>query len=70
MKAIAATGANGVSFVFGRRRGVLAAHLGYSIGPPVGDEQQHRDHQERDDHEPELVPTALMCEDHPDDRTV
>ena len=44
--------------------------LGQPVGPTVGDEQQHGDHQQRDDDEPYLVPTALMCEDHPDDRTV
>ena len=48
----------------------LPSRVGHSIGPAVGDEQQHTDQQEWGDHEPELVPTALMCEDHPHDRTV
>ena len=57
------------SVVFGRRDG-LPSFFGHSIGPPVGDEQQDGDHQQGDEHEPVLVPTALMCEDHPYDRTV
>lgn len=57
------------SFVVGRVGGAPPC-VGHSIGPPVGDEQQQADHQQRGDHEAELVPTALMCEDHPDDRTV
>ena len=52
------------------RRDPSALRLRHPIGPPVRDEQEHGDHQERSNHEPELVPTALMCEDHPDDRTV
>ncbi len=57
--------------VLGGRRGHgLTARFGHPIGPPVGDEQQHGDHQKGYEHEPELVPAALMCEDHPDDRTV
>ena len=57
------------SVVFWRHDG-LPTFFGHSIGPPVGDEQQDGDHQQGDEHEPVLVPTALMCEDHRDDRTV
>ena len=52
------------------RRDPSALRLRHPIRSPVRDEQKHGDHQERSDYEPELVPTALMCEDHPDDRTV
>ena len=44
--------------------------LGQPVGSTVGNAQQHGDQQQRGDHEERLVPTPLMCEDHPDDRTV
>ena len=47
-----------------------AMGLGQPVGSTVGNAQQHGDQQQRGDHEERLVPTPLMCEDHPDDRTV
>ena len=41
-----------------------------SVCPAVRDEQKGGDHEERDDHEQQFVPSTLMCEDHHDDRTV
>jgi Fe-S cluster biogenesis protein NfuA len=40
------------------------------VGSAVGDEQQGRDQEERDDHQCQFVPPTLMCEEHSDDRTV
>ena len=57
------------SFVFGRRHG-SSVGLGQAVGPTIGDAQERGDQQERSYDEQHLVPTALMCEDHPDDRTV
>jgi len=51
------------------RRDVASVRFGHPVGSPVGDEQQPGDQQERSQYEQHLVPAALMCEDHPDDRT-
>ena len=58
-----------VSLVFGRCDGSTVG-LGQPAGPTIGDAQERGYQQQRADDEQRLVPTALMCEDHPDDRTV
>ena len=64
------TGVVASSLVVGGRRDRSTLRLGDSVGAPIGDIQEHGDHHEWGDHKTHFVPTALMCEDHADDRTV